>query len=60
MSCVVEAVSELSGGTQWTSRAVQGGAPVSLSADLERVTFRDPLPMNRAPARFMRLRLIAP
>ena len=60
VSCVVEAVSELSGGTQWTSRAVQGGAPVSLSADLERVTFRDPLPMNRAPARFMRLRLIAP
>jgi lysophospholipase L1-like esterase len=60
VSCVVEVVSDLSGATQWTSRAVQVGPPVSLGADLEQVTFRDPLPMDSAPARFMRLRMIAP
>ena len=58
--CVVEVVPEISGATPWTNQVIQVGAPVSLDADFEQVTFRDTVPMNVAPTRFMRVSILQP
>jgi hypothetical protein len=60
VACLVEVVPELSGATPWTNRVVQVGPPVSLDANFEQVTFRDSVPMNAAPMRFMRLKVQSP
>jgi hypothetical protein len=58
--CVVEVVPEIAGATPWTNQVIQVGAPVSLDADFEQVTFRDTVPMNVAPSRFLRVRVLQP
>ena len=56
----VEAVAELTGAVLWSNQVVQVGAPISRDADFEQVTVRDTVPANTAPARFMRLKIVAP
>jgi hypothetical protein len=60
LRCVVEVVPEISGATPWTNQVVQVGPPVSIDADFEQVTFRDTVPMNVAPSRFLRVSILQP
>ncbi len=41
-------------------QVLQVGPPVSLDADFEQVTFRDTVPMDAAPMRFMRVTVVKP
>jgi hypothetical protein len=58
--CVVEVVPEIAGASPWTNQVIQVGAPVSLDADFEQVTFRDTVPVSTAPMRFMRAKVVQP
>jgi hypothetical protein len=58
--CIVEVVPEISGAVPWTNPVIQIGAPVDLDGVFEWTTFRDTVPMNDAPSRFLRVRVVAP
>jgi hypothetical protein len=58
--CVVEVVQEIAGALPWTSEVVHVGAPLSLDENFEQVTFRDTVPMNIAPSRYLRVRVVSP
>jgi lysophospholipase L1-like esterase len=60
LSCVVEATETLSGLNPWTDQAIQIAPTVDRDAAFEQVTFRDTVPRNAAPTRFMRLRVVKP
>lgn len=58
LTYVPEASSELTGGA-WPDAALAVGSPVpaEVDADYEDVTYRDPVPLNEAPRRFLRVRV---
>lgn len=58
--CLVEVAPDLSGAVPWSGGVVQVGPPVSVDADFEQVTFRDAVPMNAGPSRFLRVAVVAP
>lgn len=60
IQCLVEVVPEISGTMGWTNAVLEVGPPLSQEGGFEQVTYRDTVPMELAPSRFMRLKLVQP
>ena len=60
IQCRVEVVPEISGTMVWTNAVLEVGPPLLQEGGFEQVTYRDTVPMELAPSRFMRLKLVQP